>query len=505
MNRRLCHCLFVVGVGVWIAAWACSSASAQSEAAKPAAPEAKPDVAPAKAETPPTHTVKKGLVKSTLDLDGVFEAQNASEIALRLEEWTAAPLIVESVVKHGTRIKKGETLVKFDTAKLDKAIDDLRAELKLGELGQRQAELALQAEERTTPMDLAANERAARILAEDQRYFFDVQRPYDLKAIEQQLKSAKNSLEYQEEELRQLEKMYKADDITEETEEIVLKRQRDQVEAARLYFESAQMRHDFALKYSVPREDERTRETGQRSQIETEKAKITLPLALQKQRLEMDKLRVQRQRSEERLKGLLADRELLTVRAPAEGIVYYGKATRGKFGDAQTVAETLRPRGTVQLNQVFMTIVPSQPLAIRTTVAEDQLHRVRAGLPGVAVPNSQPELKLPAVITRISDVPLGPGSFDAQLKVTLDKDNKTVVPGMACKVKLVPYLKKDAVTIPPKALMTEELDDQPFVYLLAKDGKAAKRPVTVGQKTDKVIEILAGLAEGDQVLLEAPK
>jgi hypothetical protein len=444
-------------------------------------------------------------VKITLDLDGVFEAQNASEIAMRLEEWTATPLIVDSAVKHGARVKKGEVLVKFDTEKLDKAIDDLRAELKLAELGQQLAELALQALERTTPMDLAANERAARIAAEDQRYHFDVQRPYDLKAIEQQLKSSKNSLEYQEEELRQLEKMYKADDITEETEAIVLKRQRDQVEAARLYFQSAQMRHDFALKYGVPREDERTKETGQRSQLDTEKAKITLPLALQKQRLEMDKLRVQRQRSEERLKGLLADRELLTVRSPAEGIVYYGKATRGKFGDSQTVAETLRPRGTVQLNQVFLTVVPPQPVAIRTTVSEDQLHHVRVGLSGVAVPNSQPDLKLPAVITRISDVPLGPGSFDAQLKVTLDKDPKTVVPGMACKVKLVPHLKKDAVTVPPKALMTEELDDQPFVYLLAKDGKAAKRPVTVGQKTDKVIEILTGLTEGDQVLLEAPK
>ena len=44
------------------------------------------------------------------------------------------------------------------------------------------------------------------------------------------LKSSEQTLEYQLEELKQLEKMYKEDDLTEETEEIVLKRQRDAVE-----------------------------------------------------------------------------------------------------------------------------------------------------------------------------------------------------------------------------------------------------------------------------------
>ena len=44
-----------------------------------------------------------------------------------------------------------------------------------------------------------------------------------------------------------------------------------------------------------------------------------------------------------------------------------------------------------------------------------------------------------------------------------------------------------------------------YVYLVGKDGKAAKKAVTVGQKTDKLLEIAEGLAEGDEVLLEAPK
>jgi HlyD family secretion protein len=515
MNGHLRSLLFCFGIWMGLGALASLTAYAQAAPAQPAvapaaqpaaAPAAKPEPAPAKPETPPTHTVKKGLLKITVDLDGVFEAQSTAEIAVRLDEWVpTSPLTVVSSAKHGARVKKDEVLVKFDTEKLDKAIEELRAELKLSELGLQQAELQLRALERTTPLDVQANERSTRILTEDQRYYFDVQRPFDLKTAEQQLRSSKNMLEYQQEELRQLEKMYQADDITEETEAIVLKRARDQVEAAKMYVESAQMRHDFALKFGMPRDAERTKDAGQRQQIDLEKSKVTVPLAMQKQGLETDKLRVNQRRADERLKGLLADRERLTIKSPLEGVVYYGKATRGKFGDAQTVGEMLRPLGHVQLNQVFMTVVQPQTLAIRTTIPEEHIQRLMAGSSGTAIPTSRPDLKLPAVISHVGEVPLNPGNFDARLKVTVDKEAKSVMPGMACKVKLVPYLKKDALIVPPKAVQTDELDDHPYVYLLGKDGKAAKRPVTIGSKTDKAVEILQGLAEGDQVLLEAPK
>ena len=112
----------------------------------------------------------------------------------------------------------------METEKLDKTIDDLRNDLKLSELGLKQAEDSLATLEKTTPLDLAANERAEKINTEDRKYYFDVQRPFNLKMADFNLKRARNSLEYTEEELRQLEKMYAADDVTEETEAIVLKR-----------------------------------------------------------------------------------------------------------------------------------------------------------------------------------------------------------------------------------------------------------------------------------------
>jgi multidrug efflux pump subunit AcrA (membrane-fusion protein) len=74
---------------------------------------------------------------------------------------------------------------------------------------------------------------------------------------------------------------------------------------------------------------------------------------------------------------------------------------------------------------------------------------------------------------------------------------------MACTIKLVAYQKADAVTVPASAVFTDELDDEKqFVYLTAKEGAHEKRPVKVGKRTESKLEIVEGLAEGDQILPE---
>ena len=187
------------------------------------ADEAKKPAAPA------TQKVKKGLIKITVELDGVLEAENAREIAVRPDEWSS--LTVLHAAPHGAYVRKGDVVLELDPEKLDRAITDLRKDMEINAISLRQAEEQLKGLEKTTPIDFEAGERAARLVQEDHDYYFDVDRPFTVKSTDFNLKSMKEYLEYEEEELRQLEKMYKADDITEETEAIVLKRGRDSVES----------------------------------------------------------------------------------------------------------------------------------------------------------------------------------------------------------------------------------------------------------------------------------
>ena len=457
-----------------------------------------------KPAAPATHTVAKSPLKITAELDGVFEGEAAHEIVLSPEEWPT--LTVQSAVPHGARVSKDDVILQLETDKIDRAIADLAAELKISEISLHQSEDQLQTLEKTTAWDLEAGERAAQIAQEDHKYYFEVDRPFALKTAEFHLKATKDGLEYAEEELRQLEKMYKADDITEESEEIVMKRGRNGVEAAKFSLNVAQITHDHTLKYVIPRNDEQAKETIRRKLLEWEKSKVELPRALQKQQLEVERIRTQHAQSQERLKRMQADREAMTVKSPADGIVFYGRWLNGKPGDANAFAEALRPHGTIQPHQlVVMTVVEPRPMHIRATASESLLADLRPSIKATAVPTGYPDIKLPAAVDRVSDIPTSPGVFDARLRLEAMDRTKGIAPGMTCKVKIVTYLKKDALCVPPSTIVTDELDEQKQTVKVLKDGKTTVRPVTVGKKTDKQVEILDGLSEGEQVLLEPSK
>jgi len=461
--------------------------------------------APAKPKSSaPTHTVKKEVLKIQVEIQGVFEAREMAELALRPEQWKA--LCVLEAAEHGTKVKKGEVVLRLDPEKLDHVLADGRTKQKLAEIALQRAREQLAALEKTTPLDLESGERAQRIAQENQEYYFDIDRPFALKAAEMYLKFARKRLEYERQELEQLEKMYQEDDLVEETEEIVLQRQRDTVEYEEFKLQIVEIYHDEMLKFTIPRRDERMKETTQRQSIRWRKDKIDLPLALKKQGLEVKKLQVQLSRARDELKKLQADRALMTVKAPIDGYVYYGQCVQGKFKDATALAATLRRGGTIAPHQVFMTIVAPRPVYLHASIAEKQRHYFRPGSEGTVVPTAFPELKFPAVIDEIGAVPIKPGQFDAKLDVHLDAQARRIVPGMSCKIKFTPYLKTEALTVPPKAVFAEPEDDQQrYVYVLDAEGKPEKRSVTVGKETGKQAEILKGLRAGDKILLEKPK
>ena len=477
----------------------------ETEAKKEEAKESKETKAAAKPApaTPATHTVKKGPFKIEVSLDGVFEAQEATELVLRPKAW--ATFKVLTVVEHGTRVKRGDLLVALDLEKIDRAIADLRRGHESADGALKLAEQLYKTLSKTTPMDLAAAERAHRAAQEDTEHYFKVSRAISIKSADQSLKSSQYYVENAEEELRQLEKMYGADDLTEETEEIILKRARRAVVTAKFYLEREKIDHQRTLKVLIPRRDVSNKESARRADFQLADSKLALPLALQKARMDLAKLKIDRKRSEEKLQHTIADRAAMTVKAPTAGVVYHGRFVKGKYGSSSSSSSTLREGSALTAKQVFMTVVKPRPMLIRTAVPEKQLQNVRAGIKGTAVPTGYSDLKLTAIVNQLAAIPTGAGSFDCRITVALDDQADALMPGMTCKVKLVSYFNENAVTVPPKALGTDEVDEtKHYVYVVNKKGKSRKRPVTVGKRTTAKVEILKGLAEGDKILAEYP-
>ncbi len=459
-----------------------------------------PKSSPTKAKT---HTVASESLVVKLSLDGVFEAKRMHELVLRPETWSSFK--VAKAAEHGDRVEKGQVVVRFETEDIDRAIADLKRDLKLGDLAFRTAELEIETLERLMPMNLAAVERQQDRTEEDREYYLETEAPLARRTAEVVLEQTRQMVEYQREEVEQLERMYEADELTEETEEIVLRRARNALERAEFMLERAELSHERAVEVELPRQDVSVEESAKRAVLETELLQATLPLRLEQARVEFEKAKVARERSEERLAKLEADRKMMTLEAPAEGVVYFGRCVDGSWRRGSS-AEALRPGGTLSANDVFMTIVEPRPLAVRASVAEKHLADLRQGLQGTATPAGFPKMELPVRLTRIAAVPDAGTKFDAVFGVSLDLEADLIMPGMTCSMEFLPYRQRGALVVPSKAVFTDDWNPQErYVWLYREGAKPERRTVVLGREVDEKTEVLEGLEAGDEILTTAPE
>jgi HlyD family secretion protein len=494
----LAACLLTLTPGVW------SQEEQPGAAAEPAAQTAPAE--PAAQSAPAagaTHKVTQGAFKIEVDMSGVFESDQTWPVAIRPDSWSSFTVL--KAVPHGKPVQQGESLVALDMQEIDQQLQDLQRSIRLNKLALQLADTELEMMKTTLPMDLEAAARAQKIADEELSYFLNINRSFLEESAKESLKSAQQSLEYAEEELKQLEKMYQADDLTEETEEIILRRARNDVERSKFYLKSAEQRSRRQLDQDIPRQEQQVTETAKRTGVSLEKTRLTLPVQFEKQQLEREKQVIEIQRLEEKLQQLTADRKQMAVESPAAGYVYYGRATRGKWPGVEAVASQLQEGGKLAPHNVFMTVVSPRPLHVRTDIQEKDLHRVARGMQGFAQPTGYPDMKLPVSVEQISPFPIGPNTFDGILRVTLDDKAKPIVPGMGCKLTLLAYENKAAITVPAAAVLENPVDgERNLVYVKNAEGKPEERKVVVGQKTEQKWEILEGLTAGEEIFLKKP-
>jgi HlyD family secretion protein len=477
----------------------------EKSAVKPKTDERPAATTPAK---PATAKVERGPFKVEVNLPGVFESSRMSEVSIRPRAWSM-PLLVERAIELGTPVKRGDILVELDHEKIDKAVQDAEIELSTGELALKLAVEELPVLESLLPLDLAAAERSKTQADEDLTRFLQIDRANSEKVAAFSVKSAIEYLEYAKEELRQLEKMYRSKDLTEETEEIILRRTRFQVESSEFRLKEAEFRRDATLKVELPRQEIKVREAATRQALELHKARATLPLTLNQKRLTLAKLKHDHARAVEKLADLRHDRELFTIHAPADGLVYYGRSERGNWPGASAMASKLRKGGAILPDEVFITLVSPRPLVVRSAVDEKDLHHLagRAELKGRARPAADPDLSLSARLTSLVSVPREPGKFEVLADVELGDAAALLKPGMVCNLTFTTHRAQDALTVPATAVSEDEGEDgsvSHVVYLPGKDGKPAKRTVKIGKTSGGKTEILTGLEAGDDIFATKP-
>jgi len=448
-------------------------------------------------KAPETVTIKTELLKVEVKLKGSFEAVETSEMYIRPEVWSG--LSIAEAAGHGDKVAADDVVLELDKRKIDVAIEDLELQIVTTELALAQTEAGLETLRKSVPQDLESARRGAEEAEENMQRYLEIDRPETIKDIEQQVKGAHHGLLYQQEELDQLEKMYKADDLTEETEEIILTRARHGVESAKHRLKKAISAQDHALNVLLPRQTIDFREAEQSATLALERAEAALPAAIKEKAIGLQKQEIAFGKLEKKLERMKGDRKMMTIRAPHAGTVYYGQAVRGQWSDATAKAKMLVPGASVQPGAVLMTVVRNEDLFVRATAEEKQLADLHPGDPVAVTPTAIPGEELVGSLKSLSAIPVSPGKFDCEIDVELDEQANRIVAGMGCEATIEVYRQPNAILVPKAAVAEDGEDDDAHVYLV--DGEENKKQrVRVGRHVGDRLEILRGLNPGDKIL-----
>jgi multidrug resistance efflux pump len=478
------------------------------EAAQPAAKaDAKPEEKPA--AKPPAKkrkmaTAETKRLKVEVPLDGTFVARTMNEVVLRPETWSGYEIV--EVAEHGSRVRRGQVVARFDDKRINEAIADLELEQRLNELAILRAEEEMPRQERLLALNLENAERRNRETREDYQRYNDIDRPLIVKSYEYSVKRSQFNLDYEKEELEQLEKMYAADDLTEDTEEIILKRQRNLVDFAEFSLSSAKTNRAEVMDILLPRMDIEVKQSLEAAELALARARMASALDLSRTRYELEQRKQSRARSLERHAKLISDRGLMELKAPADGIVYYGQCVDGRWTDMTAMLNRLKPHGSVSSGTVLMTILEPRPLYVQANVDEAKRPEISAGQKIKVAPPAEGSPRVDGRVAKVADVPTGAGRFAVELELEQEAVPDWVVPGMTGKVRVVSYDKADALVVPKAAVHTDEDDeDVKYVWVVESDdpaNKAERRDVTVGKTSGNDVEIIKGLAKGDKVSLD---
>jgi HlyD family secretion protein len=417
-------------------------------------------------------------------------------IQLNSRAWEAYKIL--TLAEHGCNVVKNEVLICFETQEIDEKITAVQATHATQTLMIAKAALECEQLQAAAPALLQNARRAAETASEENRYFTATRRKAAEEAANQSMKRYEQLLSNQREELKQLTKMYEADEVTENTEEIILVRQQDAVASAEFALRMEMLEHQRMISVNLPREALSLAEDERVANLSLAKAQAEVPRSIELKTLELAALKTAFNQEAQTLAELLEDRKLCEFKAPGEGVFYHGSIENGRWLTAD-MTKFLQPQATPPTQRALAMFVPKDAKLLLIGHLDEATQRsLKAGLAGVAILAGREEIEIPVALKKMASVPDLEGGYRADFSVTWPAELLPAI-GSAAEIRIVAYQQPSSIVVPNKTLAFDPLGWSIEVKLA--DGKTARRPVKRGRSNKDETEILAGLEEGQVIVV----
>jgi HlyD family secretion protein len=276
--------------------------------------------------------------------------------------------------------------------------------------------------------------------------------------------------------------------------------------------ESAKVSLDLFMRYDFPKtaEDLLSQYIESRRQLQRTHAQCRSRLAQAKAKLNNTETRYKEQ--EEQVKEFEQQIAYCTIKAKAPGLVVYGS------GDTSDIFRAMRGRGGVSSGiiaegevvtegQAIISMPDTAAMVAEISVHETEVDKVRPGQPATIVMDAFPDQVLQGEVIEVAPLPdqqrgwMNPDLKVYETLVKIDGSHDFLKSRMSCRVKILVRQLNDVLIVPIQVVSNRR--GRKVCYVMTPQGPQ-EREVQTGEFNDTFVQIVNGLDEGDEVLLNPP-
>lgn len=464
-------------VGIVIAIIAALAIGAIAMGAK-GAPEPRPT------EPKPTPVAAPVVVAPARQADVAFTVTATGTVAALREAKIAAKnpgRVAVVLVKEGQRVTAGTPLMRLDTAELAAQAAQASADLQASRARLTQLQVGARPEERRQAADAYTQAQAAVRVAQARVTAMERgARPQEREQAAEAVARAKAALDLAQADAQRMRSLHDMGAVS-----------RQALESAETQMRLAQTNYNTAVQQqSLVQEGPRV-EDLQTARAQLMQAQAAASAAQQSMRLveqgprseEISFAAAQVARSQAFLSAARVRLVDATITAPFAGTVVQRDVEPG-----ESVSPAVHSFIIAELDEVLVEL--AVPERYRPGLARGQSATIRVdALPGRTFAGRVDEIGPAAALA----------SRTFLVKVRVPNPDGIVRPGTFARGAIVTGMRANVLQIPEAAILLTS--GKPIVFVV-KDGKALRREVTLGERTDGLVEITAGVEAGEQVVVQ---
>ena len=444
----------------------------------------------------PTFVVTPGPLKISITEAGV--SRNKERTVIRSK--VPGRKTIVWIIDEGKEVKEGDLLVELNSSDLAESRLERQIEVENGEAALIQARENLAITQNQAEADVEKAELDVKFAEMDLKKYTEGEYPQSLQQADADITIAEEEIQRSDEKLKWSQQLADKGYLTRtELQADELSMKRDQISLKLVKSKKALLEA-----YTHTQTLEKTKSDLKQAQMALDRVKRKAKANVIQAEATLRAKDSEYNQKKKKLDELIEEIGWCRMTAPSSGMVVYA-AGSGPFGRSNK--EPLEIGQEVYERQELMYLPTTDEMIVEISVQETSRSKIVEGMPAIVRVDAVPGVLFPGKISKIGILPdatqawLNPDLKVYMCQVELDRGHTRIRPGMNCQVEILVQELEDAMFVPLQSVTKVGKESTVFVKT-----RNSVRPVTVstGMDNNRMIHIVSGLNDGDEVLLAPP-